>query len=384
MSKNTINNRNDKHEYNDYNQLKKIILKKAILVNGLIILGAIILFNMFFYDNIANFIVGLLCFIFRWSFEESLSIYNLVIRSNIDLIINLLLFILFMTTLIICINEFINYLSEINRGISELTHDNDNEIELMPELLTTQNKLNEIKRNIATNKHAAQEAERKKNDLVVYLAHDLKTPLTSVIGYITLIKDEKNISEETRNKYLNITLDKSLRLEELINEFFDITRFNLTNLVLEYKKTNISRMLEQICNEFTPIMQEKNITFELELDEAVEIVCDSDKLLRVFDNLLRNASNYSYNDSKVIVKLKKRNDYIDIMIKNHGKTIPKEKLVHVFDQFFRLDSSRNTVSGGAGLGLAIAKEIIERHKGIIGVKSVDESITFIIKLPIKS
>ena len=339
---------------------------------------------MFFYDNIANFIVGLLCFIFRWSFEESLSIYNLVIRSNIDLIINGLLFILFMTTLIICINEFINYLSEINRGISELTHDNDNEIELMPELLTTQNKLNEIKRNIATNKHAAQEAERKKNDLVVYLAHDLKTPLTSVIGYITLIKDEKNISEETRNKYLNITLDKSLRLEELINEFFDITRFNLTNLVLEYKKTNISRMLEQICNEFTPIMQEKNITFELELDEAVEIVCDSDKLLRVFDNLLRNASNYSYNDSKVIVKLKKRNDYIDIMIKNHGKTIPKEKLVHVFDQFFRLDSSRNTVSGGAGLGLAIAKEIIERHKGIIGVKSVDESITFIIKLPIKS
>ena len=213
---------NIKHEYNDYNQLKKIILKKALLVNGSIILVAIIIFNMFFYDNIANFIVRLLCFIFRWSFDESLSIYNLVIRSNIDLIINGLLFILFMTTLIICINEFINYLSEINRGISELTHDNDNEIELMPELITTQNKLNEIKRNIATNKHAAQEAERKKNDLVVYLAHDLKTPLTSVIGYITLIKDEKNISEETRNKYLNITLDKSLRLEELINEFFDI------------------------------------------------------------------------------------------------------------------------------------------------------------------
>ena len=226
-----------------------------------------------------------------------------------------------------------------------------------------------------------REETARKNDLVMYLAHDLKTPLASVIGYLTLLRDEQQISPELREKYLSITLDKAERLEDLINEFFEITRFNLSTVTLDYSSIDLVRLLEQLRFEFMPMLKEKSLTCTLCTPDALPISCDSGKMQRVFDNLLRNASYYSLPDSTVEIAGRIEAGKIVLTFSNAGKNIPQEKLDRIFEQFFRLDSSRATRTGGAGLGLAIAKEIVELHGGTIRADSTEDRITFTICLP---
>ncbi len=278
----------------------------------------------------------------------------------------------------------LRYLDEVVAASEELASPKDTPIVLSDPMKDVQDELNLIREQSLRNHMLAKEAEQRKNDLIVYLAHDLKTPLTSVIGYLSLLKDEPDVPMETRVRYTGIALDKAQRLEDLINEFFDITRFNLTALVLEPERTNLSRMLEQIASEFLPVLAEKELQWELHIEPGVDIVCDPDKLERVFDNLMRNAVNYSYRKSKIYLSMKQEEEKeeAEICLINVGKTIPKEKLERIFEQFFRLDSSRSSTTGGAGLGLAIAKEIVELHHGTIEAKSERESITFLVRLPL--
>lgn len=222
----------------------------------------------------------------------------------------------------------------------------------------------------------------KKNDLITYLAHDLKTPLTSVVGYLSLLDEVRDMPDAQREKYTHVALEKSERLEKLINEFFEITRYNLTHIVLEKETINLYYMIIQMTDEFYPILQAHGNTISVEADENLEIYADSEKLARVFNNILKNAVAYSYEKTNICVTAKRTaDDFIEIRFTNHGRTIPTQKLQSIFDKFFRLDESRTTNSGGAGLGLAIAREIIRLHEGQISAKSADEMTTFEIKLP---
>lgn len=276
----------------------------------------------------------------------------------------------------------LRYMDELIRAAEALASSGDAPIQLSPALGGVQDNLNLVREQALRNAILAKEAEQRKNDLVVYLAHDLKTPLTSVIGYLTLLRDEPQISPELRARYTGIALEKAERLEELINEFFDITRFNLTALSLNCEQISLSRMLEQIVSEFIPILNEKELSWKTEIAPDVDYYCDPDKLQRVFDNLLRNAVNYSYGGTQLFLSMGQTDNGIEIRIQNHGKTIPPDKLDKIFEQFFRLDSSRASVTGGAGLGLAIAKEIVELHGGTIKAESENESIAFTVALPL--
>lgn len=273
------------------------------------------------------------------------------------------------------------YLDALLDAAEALTHPGEEPITLPKPLEQLETQINLTRERAIRNALAAKEAEQRKNDLVVYLAHDLKTPLTSIIGYLTLLRDEPDLSPEFRARYTGIALDKAERLEDLINEFFDITRFNLTHLELEKQLVDLTRMLQQVASEFTPLLDEQGLTCTLDLPETLVCPCDPDKLARVFDNLLRNACHYSSPGTAVEVAAAVEETAIVLTFTNQGIIIPPEKLGRIFEQFFRLDSSRATRTGGAGLGLAIAKEIVELHGGAISARSAEGVTTFTVSLP---
>lgn len=274
------------------------------------------------------------------------------------------------------------YFQELVDATKSVASQDDSLIALSPQLSELEGELNQIKLTALNNQRAAKDAEQRKNDLVTYLAHDLKTPITSVIGYLTLLHDEQQISEEMRQRYLSIALDKSERLDELINEFFEITRFNLSHISLEKKQINLSLMLNQLVYEFQPMLKDKNLQCQLTIEDGVMIHCDPDKLQRVFDNLLRNAVNYSFDHSTIRITAKTGINNVLLTFENDGDTISKDKLSRIFEQFYRLDTSRSSKSGGAGLGLAIAKEIVELHGGTIRAFSEDNLIRIDVALPL--
>ena len=271
----------------------------------------------------------------------------------------------------------------LTAAAEQLAQPGESPISLPEELGDVEAQLNAAREQALRDARAAKDAEQRKNDLVVYLAHDLKTPLTSVIGYLTLLRDEPQISPELRQRYTAIALEKGERLEDLINEFFDITRFNLSHIELEKRPVDLVRMLQQVASEFEPVLGEKSLTCRLELPDRLTCPCDADKMARVFDNLLRNACGYSFEGTEIAITARVEGETAVLTFSNRGPTIPPEKLERIFQQFFRLDSARTSATGGAGLGLAIAKEIVEAHGGTITAQSAQQQIIFTVSMPLE-
>ena len=275
------------------------------------------------------------------------------------------------------------YVDMLVDSIGKVFQKDENLIKLPPDFSDIEEQLNSIKYNALRSEQVAKEAEQRKNDLVVYLAHDLKTPLTSVIGYLSLLNEEKDITPELRDKYETIALDKAERLETLINEFFEITRFNLQNITLDRGRVQLTVMLEQLADEFQPLLAPKSLSCEIRVAPGLVVNGDADKLARVFDNLIKNAISYSYENSVIFVLAEPADlPVLDpagrqtgfqrgvlLRFQNQGDPIPPYKLQKIFEKFYRLDAARSSRSGGAGLGLAIAKEIVELHGGRIWAES---------------
>ena len=239
-----------------------------------------------------------------------------------------------------------------------------------------------IKTNRMQNEQRLREEAQRKNDLITYLAHDLKTPLTSVIGYLSLLDEIPEMPEKQRARYTKITLEKAQRLEKLINEFFEITRYNLQQISIEKEEVDLSYMLFQMADEFYPIFHAHGNTAELDVGEELMVMADSMELARVFNNILKNAVAYSYPNTAIKINAKEEGNHVQVSFSNEGKTIPKQKLDSVFEKFFRLDDARATNTGGAGLGLAIAKEIVSLHNGTISASSENGTTVFLVTLPL--
>ncbi len=360
--------------------------KNKIFFRTLLMAACAVMAVFFMYSLVAGrfsvCLVALIQGLCRMDYNEALDFYQRVVRDRMDLIFIAAMLALFFVVFRIYLNWFTHYFMEINRGIDLLLREGGGEISLPPELSAIEKKMNRIKHTLEKRELDTRLAEQKKNDLIVYLAHDLKTPLASVIAYLNLLRDEGRISDELREKYLSVSLAKAERLEDLINEFFQIAKYNLSTISLEYKKINLTRLLEQILYEFQPQMDEKNVICKLHAPEEICLSCDADKMQRVFDNLLRNAVIYCYENSEIDVSVSLRENRAEIRVVNQGGTIPEEKLERIFEQFYRLDASRSTGSGEAGLGLAIAKKIVELHGGVIWAESENERVEFVVTMPL--
>lgn len=265
--------------------------------------------------------------------------------------------------------------------VMEAMEDDDKKVVLGKGFSELESELNYQKLERVKRKEQEKLEAQKKTDLLTYLAHDIKTPLASVIGYLNLLSETQEIPEELRHKYTGITLEKAERLEELINEFFDIIRFNLSTIPLELEEIDLSFMLAQIADESYPLLKAGGRWAEVEAENGLYILGDPNKLARVFHNILKNAIAYSYENTEIHIHAFQEKDWVKIEFSNQGKMIPKQKLDMIFEKFYRLDTSRSTKTGGAGLGLAIAKEIVTEHNGTITVESGEERTTFTVCLP---
>ena len=239
----------------------------------------------------------------------------------------------------------------------------------------------EIKSALLENERRLKEETTRKNDLIAYLAHDLKTPLTSVIGYLSLLDEAQDMPPEQRAKYTRITLDKAYRLEKMINEFFDITRYNLQEIAIQKEPVDLYYLLVQLTDEMLPVLEKNGNTVSLQADERLTVPGDPDKLARVFGNVLKNAAAYSYPDTEIVISAQEQAGAVTICFMNRGKTIPQNKLNSLFEKFYRLDEARTSGTGGAGLALAIAREIVTLHGGTITAESRDKTVTFTVTLP---
>ena len=329
-------------------------------------------------------------FDFQWLYNIFPHLYDLL--DNIcELVFEraYFIFIIFGTTLIIVLsllykllNKIFSYVFAVSESADKLFDKNVEYINLPPEMAEVEKKLNHFKTEAIKNERLARENEQKKDELIVYLAHDIKTPLTSMIGYLSLLSEIKDMPQEQRNRYIDIALDKSYRLEYLINELFDVARFNSEKIVLEKEEINLNLMLEQIADDFYPTLKEMNKKINFTSDEKTILYADPDKLSRVFNNLIKNAVNYSKENTDIDISILNKENQATVKITNKGKQIPKEKLDKIFEKFYRLDSSRTSKTGGSGLGLAIAKEIVELHGGRIYAESDMKETTFSVILPI--
>ena len=345
-----------------------ITLLSNLIVATIISIIVYFILALFFESTLSDFVYRLNYDLYSW------------IVYNRDIVVYIYIGIVLAVIIYKFISKYVDSIKEVYNSLDLILKENNETIKLPSEVNEFTEKLNDIKNDYITNKHNAKEAEQKKNDLIMYMAHDLKTPLTSIIGYLTLLNDEKNISKELQEKYIKIALDKSLRVEELINQFFDITRYNLHSMPINKTELNITYLLKQLIDECYPMLEKNNLKCILNAPDKVNYLGDGDKLARAFGNLLKNAISYSYENTIIEINVTKELDRLYITFMNKGDKIPDYKLEKIFEKFYRGDESRTSSTGGAGLGLAITKEIIELHNGTISVKNDDEYIEFDIVL----
>ncbi|WP_066715827.1 sensor histidine kinase [Clostridium sp. Marseille-P299] len=226
-----------------------------------------------------------------------------------------------------------------------------------------------------------KEMEDSKYELITSVSHDLKTPLTSLIGYLDLLNNHKYEDDVRRDEYISITYNKSLRLKELVNELFEYTKLTSNDVKLERNRFNVSALINQIVGESIIDFNEKDI--EVLLDNPYkELYSEIDvKLLsRVFENILKNAEKYSDSNSVFKISVESNETYIVMHFKNKCDGIDEIDVNKIFERFYRLDSARSSEKEGSGLGLTISKRIIELHHGIMEAEKQGDNLILTIKL----
>lgn len=288
-----------------------------------------------------------------------------------------------------------DYFEKLDRGIEEFSEGNfdvDFEVRNEDELSNMARNLNRTTGEIKRILDKERNEEKNRKEFITSIAHDLRTPLTSVIGYLQLFmaksyESRKNEELLIKNEeYVRIAYDKAMRLQGLIEELFSFTKTDSTELRLHLEDIDMVKLIEQLADECYPSMQEAGLSLEFrKSSEIMKIEADGELMARAVANLLTNGIKYGKDGKKLVIELYQENENSDLHLRiiNYGRLIPKKDIEHIFDKFYRVEDSRSVETGGTGLGLAITQNIVSLHGGSINVKSDLNGTVFEIILPVK-
>ena len=292
----------------------------------------------------------------------------------------------FSLTLLLLERKTMKYIGKIAMAIQNISEgDLNTQIEVVgdDEFSAMASNLNRMEADIRKLMDKERESERTKNELITNVAHDLRTPLTSIIGYLELLSSGPAISQEMQKKYIDIAYVKAKRLEKLIEDLFGFTKMNYGRISMNVGKVDIVKLLGQLLEEFYPSFMDKDLTYELKSNVPSQVItADGNLLARLFDNLINNAIKYGAEGKKVLVKVEAEEEVVSVSVVNFGYVIPEGELHLIFNKFYRVEQSRSTATGGTGLGLAIVKNIVDMHGGTISVTSDLNGTVFQVKLKI--
>ncbi|MBP1989822.1 sensor histidine kinase [Paenibacillus eucommiae] len=318
-------------------------------------------------------------------FENPLAYVRLFISSvgdiNFFLIVFIPLAILFFFFLT---KPYAAYFNEISKGIHHLANgDFNNRVHI-----SAKDEFGDIAKDINLASEKLQEAvtkgdfaESSKDQLVLNLAHDLRTPLTSVLGYLDFILQDEQLTIEQIRHYTGIAFSKSQRLEKLIDELFEITRMNYGLITIEKKPIDLSELLIQLNEELFPVFEKNQLIARLNVTPQLNISGDGELLARVFENLLTNAIRYGNDGLYVDINGNLDGEEVVVQVVNYGNQIPPEELPHIFEMFYTGDQARSHQEGSTGLGLFITKNIVMQHNGTVSVQSNLICTLFEVRLP---
>lgn len=332
-----------------------------------------------FGDAIVTFLMRL----FRLDWDTARRIYWRLIPNYMEQYVTLLAVILTLLLFRPLVNSFMRYFDQIADGVDRLAEGDREEIHLSPELISIESRLNRLSQSLERRENQTREAQRRRDDLMIYSAHDVKTPLTSVLGYLMLLEANPELPQEEREKYIRIARDKAQELDGMINEMFEMTRYNLHDIRLEKQELDLYSLLLQLKEEHFPQLEAGGKRALLQAGEDIVLLADADKLGRAFNNLMKNAVAYSAPNSDIVIRARAEAEEVTVQFQNQCAPVPQEKLDRLFERFFRLEEGKSANESGAGLGLAIAREIIRLHGGSIRAESLADGIQFTVKLPIE-
>ena len=293
---------------------------------------------------------------------------------------------IFAVTFMILQMPYIRYISHIADAVQSISEGNLNtSIDVIgdDEFSSMASNLNKMAEDIRQLMDKEREAERTKNELITNVAHDLRTPLTSIIGYLELLNPNRSLEEELRWKYIEIAYGKARRLEKLIEDLFGFTKLNYGKIAMHVSQLDIVKLLGQLLEEAYPNFVEKGLSYDLQSNVPAKVItADGNLLARLFDNLIGNAIKYGADGKRVLVRILAQDEIVTVSVTNYGYVIPSEELPLLFNKFYRVEQSRSSSTGGTGLGLAIVKEIVDMHGGTIDVSSGLDGTVFTVKLQV--
>lgn len=323
----------------------------------------------------------ILFFNIQYIIESNIAAYSVIV-----FILILFIILSFIVTLFFMIRKKLLYLKMITESVNDIANGKLGltiEMKGKDELSQLAQNINTMSKELANKFEYERQLEMAKNELITNVSHDLRTPLTSIIGYLDLLKKGQYTDERQLKEYLETSYSKSKRLEFLINQLFEYTRLSSPDVKLNFNEVDFTSFLEQFIGEYVPIFEKEKLTIVNSIpDEEIPVTLDVEKMVRVYENLFMNAIKYSLKPSEIHIDLEKHDSIAILKVSNRVEAPPLDDLNKLFEQFFVGDKARKN-NQGTGLGLAISKRIVELHGGSIQAEYKKGWITFIVEHPLK-